>query len=163
MILIAGIVIVLLLGLGECNRNTGEPIIEHYVIHDTIEIPVEVIRENTKIKNVYTIDTVYVHNQDTIYIKDIPIEEKEVNVQVDNDSTKANIYVAWHGFASDIDSIGLDWQYTKERETIIKKAKPYGLDVTVGPSIFYGVNPQGQLNFGAGISVTLGFGYRITK
>lgn len=163
-----GIVIGILINIPSCRNQESK--IEYIPIHDTITVEKERIVTHTKIVNtkdtvvkvLCVVDTV----TDSVYVN-LPIENKQYSDTIKNDSSEVIIDIKYHGVYSSIDAVYLDYNYLKERETIIQKPKKFGLDVTVGPYIGYGVSldKNCKLNSGAqiGIGISLGISYRITK
>lgn len=142
-----------------CQRPEPKVIVKEIKVHDTIEVPQEKIIEKTKIKEITHLDTFYISNTDTIFIKDFPIEYKRYDDVIVTDSTTTEISIDFHGFNADLDSIRFVNHYTITNTIEKKQAPRLGLDVVVGPSIGYDF----RSGYYVGAGVTIGLGYRITR
>ena len=160
----------ILINLPQCSKAPSEPTIEYIPVHDTVAIYKERIVPKTRTKyvrdTVLLLDSVFIKG-DTVYGQ-LPIEFKQYTDTLKNDSTAATLQIDYHGIASGIDSIKLDYQYFKEREIIIKEPKKVGWVWSFGPTIGYGgfVDAQnGGFGHGhyIGVSVGIGIGGYINK
>lgn len=159
-LIIIGIIIGLLINLPSCNKTEVKEVC--VPVHDTIIVTKTEIKEKTIVKYKSLLDTFYVHNSDTVFVE-LPIEYKEYNDTIKNDSSTTELKINFSGFNAEIDSVYIKHNYFNKQETIIKKPKKFGLDVVVGPYIGYGVNFNNGINSGVqvGIGVTVGLGWRI--
>ena len=162
LVLLIGIGIGVLINIPSCKKTNT---ITYIPVHDTITINSVRIQEKTVYKHIKNIDTFYVNQTDTIFLKNFPIEHKEYKDTFNTDSTKTSIKINYHGFNSNIDSVRIGYNYLQKNEIITPKEKKFGLGVTVGPYIGYGINatPNGQFNHGfeVGIGVMVGLNYKI--
>lgn len=162
-----GFALGVLVNIPSCQKQP-EVKIEYIKTTDTITKTEVQIKEKTQIKYIDRLDTCYVTvGGDTVYIKDLPIEHKEYNDTLCmSDSVKANINILYSGYNAKIDSFNLTLDNYKEVRTITAPAKKFGWDVTIGPSIGYGIAPtttgfKHGMYFGA--SIVIGPSFRISK
>lgn len=165
---IIGFVIGILVNIPSCQKQPEQKI-EYIYKTDTIVKTDIQIKEKTIVKYVNTIDTFYILQPgDTVYVKDLPIEHKEYNDVIQlKDSTSLKVDIKYSGFKASIDSLNFELQQREQIRTITKQAKKFGWDVTIGPSIGYGLSfpPGGKYMHGPyiGVSLTIGPSFRISK
>lgn len=166
--LITSIVINIILCICLMSNCSQKPQIttEYVEKHDTITLVEERIVEHTKVQYVNTTDTFYVTNNDTVYLYDLPIDYKVYSDTITSDSSETKLDVYYHGFASDIDSIKLNYKYNKEIQTIIQQPKKWGMVVSFGFYGGFGVHgniQQGTFGYGPefGVGVQVGIGRMI--
>lgn len=165
---LVGFFLGILVNIPSCQKNQDIKV-EYVKIHDTIVKTEYQIQEKTKIKYIDRIDTFYVTTEgDSIELKDLPIEHKEYNDTILQDSVKATVNVLYSGYNAKIDSFNLYLESYNKNTVITKnKTKRFGWDVTIGPSIGYGVTfgPHGtyQNGFNFGINLVIGPSFRISK
>lgn len=140
-----------------CQKQESTVIKEFIPVHDTITLTEERIEYKTKVKFVQTIDTFYFNDKDTIYIE-VPIEYKEYNDTIKNDSAEAKIKINYHGAFAELDSVKLDYKYHKEIQTVIKPPKKYGIGFYFGPYVGYGWSINSPVYGQPSIGVAVGVG-----
>ena len=171
--LVIGFIIGVIINIPACNKP--ETKIEYIPVHDTITLTHDSIIYKTKIIKTVHRDTFYISdNNDTVIVPDIPIEYKEYKDTIKTDSTSAEVMIRYHGFASDIDSVGFIYNYYNKKETIVLPPKKVGivwyvgLDVGIGghvsipPRHSYNDVPQTdqafQIGWGPQIGIHCGIG-----
>ena len=156
-----GIFIGFMINIPSCNKV--EPNIIKVPVHDTVKVDSIRIEQNTKIKYITTVDTFYiVQKQDTIYLKDFPIEYKTYNDTIKTDSSNTIIDLNYHGFNAGIDNLSIQNEYFNKNTIIQKQPKRFGIDFVIGPQVGYGYGFKGASPY-IGIGATIGFSYRLTK
>ena len=164
-LLAATMVAGLLVGAGLQNcRGTQQKPSEPEVVHDTIAIREEVIREKTVVRSVTEYDTaiVFLHDtiRDTIVIQ-IPIEQKEYRDTVSADSMRVRLHILFHGYHAGIDHVGLSYDARPIIRTEVRK-KGWGQFVGIGIGAGYGACVQSGIVYAGpqvGLNVVYGFGY----
>lgn len=151
--LVIGIFIGFMINIPSCNKV--EPNIIKVPVHDTVKVDSIRIEQNTKIKYITTVDTFYiVQKQDTIYLKDFPIEYKTYKDTISTDSTSAELKINYHGFSAGIDDVNLIYSYNNKKEIVPEKKK------SISPFIMLEVGPIMNYDFsgvrGASIGLNAG-------
>lgn len=171
--IIIGFIIGILVNIPSCQKQSDIQI--KYIEKTDTVVKTEVeIQEKTKIKYINKIDTFYIvqnvdsNKTDTVYLKDLPIEHKQYNDTVLlQDSAQVKVDIKYSGFNASIDSLNLELQSYNQIQTITKPAKKFGWDITVGPSVGYGISfPQGGKYIHSpfiGVTLTIGPSFRISK
>lgn len=168
-----GFIIGILVNIPSCQKQP-EVQIKYIEKLDTVFKTKTEIQEKTKIKYITKRDTFYVvqnvdsNKTDTVYLKDLPIEHKKYNDTIIlQDSAQIKVDIDYSGFNANIDSLNLELQSYNQIQTITKPAKRFGWDLTIGPSVGYGVcfSNGGKYTHGPfiGVTLTIGPSFRISK
>jgi len=163
--------------LGRCTGESVAPPAEPVVIHDTISLTDSTdIAAHTKPKYVTRTDTLWLPRPETPCDStdsvcdgrvtdsipvEIPIMAYEYRDTFATDSSRIELGVQFSGYKAKIDSIELQYEFSVQPRTIVKK-RGWGQFVGVGIGAGYGVSVVGNTPHAApqiGITIVYGFGY----
>ena len=150
-------------GLRNC-KGTQQPTLEPVVIHDTVTIHEDVIKEKITVRSVVEYDTAVIYLRDTIRDTvrvQIPIEHKVYNDTLCIDSARVRLNILFHGYKAEIDqiSMGADIRPVIRREI---KRNGWGQFIGLGIGLGYGASVVNGSVYAApevGVHVTYGWGY----
>lgn len=164
-LLVATTVVGLLVGAGvrSCKGTQPEPS-KPEIVHDTITVTEEDIKEKTSVRSVWKYDTAVIFLRDTIHDTvrvQIPIENKVYNDTLCIDSARVRLNILFHGYRAEIDRInlGADIRPTIRREI---KRNGWGQFIGLGIGLGYGASVVNGSVYAApevGVHVTYGWGY----
>lgn len=165
--LIIGFVIGILMNF----KDQTEYQVQYIKINNKQTVTKERIIEKTKTINVIDtlikVDSIYLEKDGTFV--QLPMEYKVYKDTLKTDSTNVGITINYSGINPSINSYDLDFTYNEKHVTEIQKARKFGIDISFGLYLGYGIqgsisNPI-MLNRGPeiGIGFCIGPSYRITK
>ena len=147
------LVIVLFLCGFYCGNRIAKltiPSVIESVRIDTVTISDTVIKPIPHYVRLISTDTI-ITPKDTVYI---PIEQKTVIKQIDNDTVKGTIKAVYSGYNASLDTLQYDLSLTNK--TLLKRRK-FGFTVGVTSGIGYDFNNKVMPFIGVGISYGYNF------